>query len=280
MPTSCATAETVAAAWPARARRAAGRSRASARSRASGGPHWSPPVSRPAARTRSASTSPPPVILSWGTASTVAWSRPSPWKLPGRCFTPGGSGSPTRERARWSAARRRCPTISNGSWPPCAAPTHRERQKQSAPAEAGAPLKAESGRSLGEHHDNAPPILRPARLGLVRLHGLVLAVGDRGHPVQGDTLFAQVPADRLGTSLAELQVVFSRTGRIRVALDFEIDVLVLRLQALGEGVEGLHGVVGELVLVDGKLDRVVREDQREDELALGELARSLSPLES
>ena len=63
-------------------------------------------------------------------------------------------------------------------------------------------------KNLFEHHDDDAAVLRAALRRLVALHGLRVAVGDRGDAAERELVLArEVPPDGLRTLLTELVVV-------------------------------------------------------------------------
>ena len=63
-----------------------------------------------------------------------------------------------------------------------------------------------------------------------------------------------------------------RSPRIRVALDFQIDIAVVALQLVREVRQALLGFRRKLGAVDRKLHRIVRQNHGIEEFALGQLA--------
>src|SRR3954453_24151258 len=136
-------------------------------------------------------------------------------------------------------------------------------------------------KGLFEYHDYHAAVFRAAFAGLVRRHRQRVAVGDRRHAVQRELRAAgEVAADFVGAALAELVVQLAAAGVVRVSLDFDVVLLVQRLDLAGEVFERGLCVLVQLVGTDFELDAVFLERLLENDLALGQHARFLRALES
>ncbi|RYG01371.1 MAG: hypothetical protein EON94_07835, partial [Caulobacteraceae bacterium] len=94
-----------------------------------------------------------------------------------------------------------------------------------------------------------------------------------------DALLAQIAADGLGTSLAQAIGAGLALGRVGVALDLDIDVAIVALQLADEGVQSRLRFGRQGRFAGGELDAVVGKHRRIDELALGEFAGGVGPLQ-
>src|SRR5579863_7804947 len=117
---------------------------------------------------------------------------------------------------------------------------------------------------LCDHELDAAVLLATGR-GLVRLDGLIRSVATRLHPLRFDPQPHEVLADRVRARLRELEVVWPRPPRIRVAFDAHRHRRAAA-QDVGDLVEqreaarldrGLVGVEEDLLL---ELDLLLRDD--------------------
>ena len=92
-------------------------------------------------------------------------------------------------------------------------------------------------------------ILAPARLVLLVANRPLLAVADDGDAVRLDALGDEVIHRRLCATLAERQVVLVGAALIAVSFD-KYEVLGVRLQPGGVGIEGLRVLGPDVVLVE------------------------------
>src|SRR5215510_15928914 len=94
----------------------------------------------------------------------------------------------------------------------CADPSQSRRQCAVNPRAIAPPLLA-----LGEEVVAAIP--RPAALGVLGAYGAFLPVGHHGDSIRGDAHGHQITHSRLGTALAEGQVVLVGAALVAVAVD-------------------------------------------------------------
>src|SRR5215470_9936920 len=134
--------------------------------------------------------------------------------------------------------RRQCPSCADSS-----AARVRLAQNLSAPG------------LLALREEVVPAVLRPAALVVLSAHRPFLAVGDHGDAIRSDALGLQVAHGRLGTALAEGQVVLVGATLVAVAVDPN-ELVRIRLEPVHVGIERLRITRTNPVRVEGEVHRL------------------------